>query len=162
MQPCRPLPRLPRLCFPLQSPPSQPDAAPLAGRQPCLQLPPCRLLGHGTSRPPALLSWPRAGSSDAPPGPLGIGAGLGWESREQQVWFAPGLCFCLTAGGGGAGGWRRPRYLGTGGLCAQRSGEAPWMSLVTAPFGAWRGGQRGGSGQLLAALNWVYSLPSLK
>lgn len=132
MQPCRPLPRLPRLCFPLQSPPSQPDAAPLAGRQPCLQLPPCHLLGHRTSCPPALLSWPWAASSDAPPGPFGIGAGLGWESREQQVWFAPGALFLPH---GRRGGWRMAETETSWNrrACAQRSGEAPWMSHWSLP-----------------------------
>ena len=48
------------------------------------------------------------------------------------------------------------------GLCSEVRRGTLDVPLVTAPFGAWLGGQRGGSGQLLAALNWIYSLPSLK
>lgn len=127
----------PPLC-PLSAllPSSQPEAAPLAGGQRCLQLLLCCLLGPGSSGPPALWaglllpwSWPQASSRDAQAGQVTGWSGLGWESGEQAGLVCL-LGLFLPQGRPGDGGWWGPRPLRTRLLVSVLRGQerCPWMS----------------------------------
>lgn len=94
------------------------------------------------------------------------------SSRSDLVWdgdpgrsrfgLPPGALSAIT-GQAGDGGWWRPRHLGTGLLVSMLRGQerCPGCPAGHCSFGSWHDGQRGGSGQLLATLSWIYSIPSL-
>lgn len=126
MQPSLAPPFLPA-CLPLQSPQSQPEAGPWLETS-CAS--PASLAVGPPAHPPSRPGHRRAAETPS-------GAGLGWESGQQQVWLAPSGSVSATELAGGEES-RRPRQLGA-------------MLLVSART------QRGESGQLLATVRWIDS-----
>ena len=140
MQPSLAPPLPPCLCFPLQSPLSQPETAPLAG----LAVP-LKLLGRGTSCP-----WPWVHSL--------VWFGMGVPGTARLV-CPLGLCVCHRTGWGMEDG-RDLGILDQDCLYLLRGlDRLPRSPTSHCPFGAWRGAQRGESGQLLATLSWIDSVP---
>lgn len=94
--------------------------------------------GLAKELPAHLLCCPghRLAAEGLSPGHSGSGSGVVRVGSTGSSRFgspSPSPRLFLPRGSLGAGGWWRPRHFGTGGFCAQMSGEAPWMSHWSLP-----------------------------